>query len=183
MRAVLPYLGRDPNSQKPEDLAAADAVLMKVRPLISHINSVDYVQALANGELCVALGYSGDVAQARDRAREANSGIEIKYVIPKEGSIIWFMLLAIPDHAQNVDGAHQFIDYIMRPNVIADISNFSHVPNGNIAALPLLIPAVRDDPATYPAPEVRERLSVPLPDSPEQLRAITRMWQRFKAGA
>jgi putrescine transport system substrate-binding protein len=137
---------------------------------------------LANGELCVALGYSGDVAQARDRAREANSGIEIKYVIPKEGSIIWFMLLAIPDHAPNVDGAHQFINYIMTPNVIADISNFSHVPNGNVAALPLLTPAVRDDPSTYPAPDVRERLLVPLPDSPEQLRAISRMWQKFKAG-
>jgi putrescine transport system substrate-binding protein len=105
MRAVLPYLGRDPNSQRPEDLAAAEATLMKVRPCISHIDSVGYVQALANGELCVALGYSGDVAQARDRAREANTGIDINYVIPKEGSIMWFMLLAIPDHASNVDGA------------------------------------------------------------------------------
>jgi putrescine transport system substrate-binding protein len=183
MRAVLPYLGRDPNSQKSEDLAAAEATLMKVRPYVSHISSVDYVQALANGDLCIVLGYSGDVSQARDRAREASSGIEIKYVIPKEGSIMWFMLLAIPNHAPNVDGAHRFIDYIMTPNVIADISNFSHLPNGNVAALPLLTPAMRDDPAIYPPPDVRERLSVMLPDSPEQLRAITRMWQRFKAGA
>ena len=181
MRAVLPYLGRDPNSQRPEDLAAAEATLMKVRPYISHIDSVGYVQALANGELCVALGYSGDIAQARDRAREANSGIDIKYVIPKEGSIMWFMLLAIPDHASNVDSAHQFIDYLMTPEVSAEIANFSHEPNANLAALPLQIPAVRDDPATHPSPELRARLSVPLPDSPEQLRAITRMWQKFKA--
>jgi putrescine transport system substrate-binding protein len=183
MRAVLPYLGRDPNSQKPEDLMAAEATLMKIRPYISHIDSVDYVQALANGELCVALGYSGDVAQARDRAREANTGIDIKYVIPKEGSIMWFMLLAIPDDASNVDGAHQFIDYLMTPEASAEIANFSHEPNANLAALPLQIPSVRDDPATHPSPEVRARLSVPLPDSPQQLRAITRMWQKFKAGA
>jgi putrescine transport system substrate-binding protein len=182
MRAVLPYLGRDPNSQKPEDLAAAESTLMKIRPYISHIDSVGYVQALANGELCVALGYSGDVAQARDRAREAKTGIDIKYVIPKEGSIMWFMLLAIPDHASNVDGAHQFIDYVMTPEVSAQIADFSHEPNANLAALHLEIPAVRDDPATHPSPEVRARLSVPLPDSPEQLRAITRMWQKFKAG-
>ena len=182
MRAVLPYLGRDPNSQKPEDLAAAEATLMKVRPYISHIDSVNYVQALANGELCVALGYSGDVAQARDRAREANTGIDIKYVIPKEGSIMWFMLLAIPDHAGNFDGAHQFIDYLMTPEASAEVANFSHEPNANLASLHLQIPAVRGDPATHPSPEVRARLSVPLPDSPEQLRAITRMWQKFKAG-
>ncbi len=95
---------------------------------------------------------------------------------------MWFMLLAIPAHASNVDGAHQFIDYIMTPEVSAEIANFSREPNANLAALPLQIPATRDDPATHPSPEVRARLSVPLPDSPEQLRAITRMWQNFKAG-
>ena len=95
---------------------------------------------------------------------------------------MWFMLLAIPDHANNVDGAHQFIDYVMTPEVSAQIADFSHEPNANLAALHLEIPVVRDDPATHPSPEVRARLSVPLPDSPEQLRAITRMWQKFKAG-
>jgi putrescine transport system substrate-binding protein len=182
MRAVLPYLGRDPNSQKPEDLAAAEDTLMKIRPYISHIDSRDYVQALANGELCVALGYSGDVSQARDRAREASTGIDVKYVIPKEGSIMWFMLLAIPNDARNVYAAHQFIDYLMTPTVSAEIANFSREPNANLAGVPLQLPAVREDPITHPSPEVRAHLAVPLPDSPEQLRAITRMWQRFKAG-
>ncbi len=182
MRAVLPYLGRDPNSQETEDLAAAERTLTKIRPYISHINTSDYIQALANGELCVALGYNGDILQARDRAREAHNGIEIRYMIPKEGSILWFNMLAIPTHAPNVDSAYAFMNYVMTPQVIADISNFTHIPNANIAAMPLLLPAVRDDPAMYPSPDVRQRLSVALPDTPDQLRAITRMWQKFKSG-
>jgi putrescine transport system substrate-binding protein len=91
-------------------------------------------------------------------------------------------MLAIPSHAPNVESAYAFMDYMMTPQVIADLSNFTHIPNANIAALPLLLPAVRDDPGMYPSPEVRQRLSVALPDTPDQLRAITRMWQRFKNG-
>jgi putrescine transport system substrate-binding protein len=182
MRAVLPYLGRDPNSQKAEDLAAADDTLTKIRPYIRNINTSNYVEALANGDLCVALGYSGGVLQARDRAREANTGIEIKYVIPKEGSIVWLNMLAIPRHAPNLDSAYAFLDYIMTPQVIADVSNFTHYANANVTALPLLLPVVRDDPAIYPPLELRQRLSIVLPDTPEQLRAISRMWQKFKTG-
>jgi putrescine transport system substrate-binding protein len=182
MRAVLPYLGRDPNSQKADDFEAAEATLAKIRPYVRDINSADYVEALANGDLCVALGYSGDMLQARDRARDAKSGIEIKYMIPREGSIMWFNMLAIPNHAPNVDSALAFIDYMMVPRVIADISNATRFANANVAALPLLLPAVRDDPGIYPPAEVRQRLTVALPDSPEQLRAITRMWQKFKTG-
>jgi putrescine transport system substrate-binding protein len=183
MRAVLPYLGRDPNSQQPKDLADAEVALTKIRQYIRNINTTNYVEALANGDLCVALGYSGGVLQARDRAREANSGINIKYVIPKEGSIMWFNMLAIPSNAPNVDNAYAFMDYMMTPQVIADISNYTHYASANVAALPLLLPAVRNDPIIYPPPEVQQRLVVVLPDSPEQLRAITRMWQRVKSGS
>jgi putrescine transport system substrate-binding protein len=183
MRAVLPYLGRDPNSQQPEDLAAAEATLNKIRPYIRNINTSNYVEALANGDLCVALGYSGGVLQARDRAHEANTGIEIKYMIPKEGSIYWFNMLAIPRHAPNLDSAYAFIDYMMTPQVIADITNATHYANANAAAQPLLLPAVRNDPIIYPSPEVLQRLIVALPDSPDQLRAVTRMWQRVKSGS
>ena len=131
MRAVLNYLGKDPNSQKPEDVQAAEATLLKIRPYIRNINSSEYIEALANGDLCVAVGYNGDVLQARDRARDANKGIDIKYVVPKEGSILWFDMLAIPKDAPHPEAAYAYINYIMEPKVIADISNFKRYANAN----------------------------------------------------
>jgi putrescine transport system substrate-binding protein len=182
MRAVLSYLGRDPNSQKPEDLAVAEATLLKIRPYVRNINSSEYIEALANGDLCIAVGYNGDVLQARDRAREANKGIEVKYVVPKEGSILWFDMMAVPKDAPDPDSAYQFLNYIMNPQVIADISNFKRFANANVAALPLLLPSVKDDPAIYPPTQLRAMLAVQLADTPEQTRAITRVWQKFKTG-
>jgi putrescine transport system substrate-binding protein len=182
MRAVLSYLGRDPNSQKPEDLVVAEATLMKIRPYIRNINSSEYIEALANGDLCIAVGYNGDVLQARDRAREANKGIEVKYVVPKEGSILWFDMLAIPKDAPDVDSAYAYLNYIMTPQVMADISDFKRYANANAAAQSVVLPAVRDDPAIYPPLELRQKLAVQLADSPEQTRAITRLWQKFKTG-
>jgi putrescine transport system substrate-binding protein len=182
MRAVLNYLGRDPNSQKPEDLAAAEVTLTKIRPYIRNINSSEYIESLANGDLCIAVGYSGDMLQARDRARDANKGIEIKYTVPKEGSILWFDMLAIPKDAPDPDSAYAFMNYIMTPQVIADISNFKRYANANTAAQPLVQQAVRDDPGIYPSAEMRQKLAVQLADSADQTRAITRMWQKFKTG-
>jgi putrescine transport system substrate-binding protein len=182
MRAVYSYLGKDPNSQKPEDLVQADAVLSKIRPYIRNINSSEYIEALANGDLCIAVGYNGDVMQARDRAREANKGIDVKYFVPKEGSILWFDMLAIPKDAPNTASANAFLNYIMTPQVIADISNFKRYANGNIASQPLVQAAVKDDPGIYPPPEQRQKLAVQLADSSDQTRAITRVWQKFKTG-
>jgi putrescine transport system substrate-binding protein len=182
MRAVLNYLGRDPNSQKPEDAAAAEATLLKIRPYIRNINSSEYIEALANGDLCIAVGYNGDVLQARDRAKDANKGIEIKYMVPKEGSILWFDMLAIPKDAPDRDSAYAYLNYIMEPKVIADISNFKRYANANLASQPYVLQSVKDDPAIYPPPELREKLAVQLADSPEQTRIITRMWERFKTG-
>src|ERR1700681_3062329 len=182
MRAVYSYLGKDPNSQNPDDLVPAQAVLTKIRPYIRNINSSEYIEALANGDLCIAVGYNGDVMQARDRAREANKGIEIKYVVPKEGSILWFDMLAVPKDAPHPDSAYAFMNYIMIPQVIADISNFKRYANANIASKPLVLAAVKDDPGIYPPPELRQRLAVQLADSADQTRAITRVWQRFKTG-
>ena len=182
MRVVLSYLGRDPNSQKPEDLTAAETTLLKIRPYIRNINSSEYIEALANGDLCVAVGYNGDVLQARDRAREANKGIEVKYMVPKEGSILWFDMLAIPKDAPDVESAYAYMNYIMTPQVMADISDFKRYANANAAAQTLVLPAVKDDPGIYPPPELRQKLAVQLADSPEQTRAITRMWQKFKTG-
>jgi putrescine transport system substrate-binding protein len=182
MRAVYSYMGKDPNSQKPEDLLQAEAVLTKIRPYIRNINSSEYIEALANGDLCVAVGYNGDVMQARDRAREANKGIEVKYVVPKEGSILWFDMMAIPKDAPNKESAYAFLNYIMTPQVIADVSNFKRYANGNLAAQPLVEAAVKDDPGIYPPPEQRQKLAVQLADSSDQTRAITRVWQKFKTG-
>ncbi len=182
MRAVLNYLGRDPNSQKPEDLADAESTLLKIRPYIRNINSSEYIEALANGDLCVAVGYNGDVLQARDRARDANKGIDIKYMVPKEGSILWFDMLAIPKDAPDPESAYAYINYILTPQVSADISNFKRYATADVPAQALVAPAVLNDPGIYPPVEVRQKLSVQLADSPDQTRAITRMWQKFKTG-
>jgi putrescine transport system substrate-binding protein len=182
MRAVYSYLGKDPNSQNPNDLAQADAVLTKIRPYIRNINSSEYIEALANGDLCIAVGYNGDVMQARDRAREANKGIDINYTVPKEGSILWFDMLAIPKDAPNPDSAYAYLNYIMTPQVIADVSNFKRYANGNAASQPLVLASVKDDIRIYPPPEQRQKLAVQLADSADQTRAITRVWQKFKTG-
>ena len=182
IRAVYGFLGKDPNSQSPDDLVQAEATLLKIRPYIRNINSSEYIEALANGDICVAVGYNGDVLQARDRAREAGKGIEIKYVVPKEGSILWFDMLAIPKDAPHPDSAYAFLNYIMTPKVIAEISNFKRYANADAQAQSLIDPAVRDDPAIYPPVEQREKLAVQLADSADQTRAITRVWQKFKTG-
>ncbi|MFI4891631.1 MAG: polyamine ABC transporter substrate-binding protein, partial [Steroidobacterales bacterium] len=179
MRAVFSYLGKDPNSQNPEDLAQGEAVLMKIRPYIRSINSSEYIDALANGDLCVAIGYNGDVLQARDRAQDANKGIEIKYSIPKEGTILWFDMLAIPKDAPHPESAYAFINFVMTPEVIGEITNFKGYANANAVAHPL--PSVKNDPGIYPTPELLPKLSVQLADSADQTRAITSVWEKFKA--
>jgi putrescine transport system substrate-binding protein len=182
LRAVYSYLGKNPNSQSADDLVLAEAVLTKIRPYIGSINSSGYIEALANGDTCVAVAYNGDVMQSRDRAREANKGIEIKYSLPKEGSIVWFDMLAIPRDAPNLDSAYAFMNYMMTPQVIADVSNFKRFADANAAAQPLVLPAVKDDPAIYPTVAQRQNLTVQTSDSAEQTRVITRIWQKFKTG-
>jgi putrescine transport system substrate-binding protein len=182
LRAVYSYMGKNPNSQSADDLAQAEAVLIKIRPFIRNFSSSEYIEALANGDLCISVGYNGDVMQARDRAREANKGIDIKYAVPKEGSILWFDMLAIPKDAPDPESAYTFMNYMMTPQVIADVSNFKRYANANAASQPLVLPAVKDDPGIYPPLDQRQSLAVQLADSPEQTRAITRVWQKFKTG-
>jgi len=180
MRAVFSYLGKDPNSQQPEDLAQGEAVLLKIRPYIRSINSSEYIEALANGDLCVAVAYNGDVMQARDRAQDANKGIEIKYSIPKEGTILWFDMLAIPKDAPHPESAYAFMNFVMTPEVITEITNFKGYANANAGAKPLA--SVKNDPGIYPTPELLPKLSVQLADSDDQTRAITAVWEKFKKG-
>ena len=136
--AILAWKGKDPNSQNPDDLKLAEDVLMSVRPYVRMIHSSNYIDALANGELCVAVGWSGDVLQARDRAAEAGQGIVVKYAVPKEGTIMWFDMYAIPADAPHPDNAHAFINFMMKPEVAAANSNFVNYASGNAAAVPLV---------------------------------------------
>jgi putrescine transport system substrate-binding protein len=179
---VLIYLGRDANSEKPEDLAEAEKVLMAIRPYVKYINSSKYIEDLANGEICLALGWSGDVLQSRDRANEAGKGITIKYLIPREGAVMFFDMLAIPNDAKHVKNAHLFIDYLMRPEVAAKNTNFVNYANSNAASLPLVSDEVKNDRGVYPSDETKTKLVPDLAESPQFTRQLTRTWTRFKTG-
>ena len=179
---VLIYLGRDANSEKPKDLAAAEKVLLAVRPYIKYVNSSKYIEDLANGEVCLSLGWSGDVLQSRDRATEAGKGVTIKYLIPKEGAVMFFDMLAIPEGAKHVKNAHLFIDFLMRPEIAAKNSNFVNYANSNAASLPMISEAVKNDPGIYPSAETKTKLVPDLAESPQFTRLLTRSWTRFKTG-
>ncbi len=179
---VLIWLGRDANSEKPEDLKAAEDVLMKIRPFVRYVNSSKYIDDLANGEICLALGWSGDVLQARDRANEAGKGIEIKYNIPKEGAIAFYDNFAIPKDAKHVKNAYLFINYMMRPDVAAKNTNFVNFASNNAAALPMIDDSVKSDVSIYPTPEVKAKIVPDLAESPEFTRQLTRSWTRFRTG-
>lgn len=180
--SVMRYLGLDPNSKRPEDWEAAAAHVQKLRPFVSKFHSSEYISGLANGDVCLVVGYSGDIFQAQKRAREANNGIDIQYVIPKEGAQMWFDQMAIPADAPNPALAHAFINYLNRPEVMAKVASFVSYASGNLAARPLMTPAVRDNPSVYPPAEVMARLfTVTSPDARLQ-RTITRAWTRAKTG-
>ena len=180
--AVLVHLGRDPDSKKKEDLDAAAAHLQKVRPFVRKFHSSEYINALANGDVCLAFGWSGDVLQARNRAREAKRGVEVGYAIPKEGAMFWVDVMAIPSSARNVDEAHAFLDYLMRPDVAARATDFIGFPSGNKAAIPLVADAIREDSRVYPPKAVFERLFTVTPADAAYERLRTRAWTRVKTG-
>jgi putrescine transport system substrate-binding protein len=179
---VLLWLGKDPNSQSEADLRLAEEKLMAIRPYIRTIHSSQYIEDLANGEICIAVGYSGDMLQARDRAAEAGKPVDIRYSIPKEGALMWFDTLAIPADAQHPGNAHAFIDFLMKPDVAAANSDFVNYANANAAATPLVNEALRSDPSIYPTAEVKARLQPNLTKSAEFTRLLNRSWTRFMTG-
>jgi putrescine transport system substrate-binding protein len=179
---VLRYLGRDVNLRTPQDLADVERVLMAIRPYIRNIDTSSYLEGIANGDLCLVVGYNSDFVQARRRANEAKNGVQIGYALPEEGSVVYFNMLAIPRDAPHAANAHLFINYLMKAEVIAEITNFVGSANANLAATPLLDPAIANDTASYPTPAQRETLFVQTESTPEQARAITRIWQKFKTG-
>ncbi|HEX4051036.1 MAG TPA: polyamine ABC transporter substrate-binding protein [Steroidobacteraceae bacterium] len=179
---VLVYLGRDPNSEAPQDLAAAEKVLLSVRPYIRYINSSKYIEDLANGEICLALGWSGDVEQARVRAQHAGNGVKIRYGIAREGGMSFFDMLAIPTDAPHPRNAHLFINYLLRPDVAAKNSTAEHYATGNRAAYGLLPADVYEDPGIYPTPSELARLHPNAAHGQTYTRELNRVWTHFKTG-
>lgn len=179
---VLIYLGKDPKSESLEDLKAAETVLLSIRPYLRYVHSSRYIDDLANGETCLALGWSGDIKQAGDRARDAGKGIEIKYFIPKEGTIMNFDMLAVPADAPHPHNAHLFINYLLEPDVAAKNSNLVKYANINTPSTPMLVDAVKGDPNIYPPPDIQAKLVPEPPRSQEYQRQLTRSWTRFKTG-
>lgn len=180
--AMLAYLGLNPNSENPADYQKAEEKLLAVRPHVRYFHSSKYVSDLANGNICVAVGYSGDIFQAAARAEEAGNGVEIAYAIPSEGANLWFDMLAIPVDARNVDEAHAFIDYLLRPEVIAAVSDYVGYANPNPAAGALMDQDVRNDPSVYPPQAVLDRLYVSAELPRDIQRLMTRSWTRVKTG-
>ncbi len=180
--AALNYIGENPDSKDLAVIAKAEAVLTAVRPFIRKFHSSEYIDALANGDICLAVGWSGDVLQARDRAAEAKNGVEVAYVAPDEGALMWFDQMAIPADAPHPTNAHKFIDYIMRAEVMAKASNYVYFANGNLASQKHLNEDVITDPAIYPTPAALKTLYTTTPYAAESQAAVTRLWTKVKSG-
>ncbi|QIE45815.1 polyamine ABC transporter substrate-binding protein [Pseudohalocynthiibacter aestuariivivens] len=180
--AALTYLGKDPNSENEEELDAAMAVLEGVRPYLRHFNYGQVISDLANENLCLALATNGDVGLAYARAEEAGKSINIAYSIPKEGTEIFFDVMAIPTDAPNPEEAHQFINYILEPEVIASVTNYVFFANPNDKATEFVSEEVLSDPGTYPPEEVMETLYSVNPHTPKFTRLLNRAWTRMKSG-
>jgi len=180
--AALNYLGLDPNSTRPADLEQAADLVAKIRPYVRKFHSSEYLSALATGEICLVVGWSGDIMQARSRAAEANNGVELGYAIPKEGAQMFFDNLAIPADASNVAEAYELINYLYRPEVAAKNSNFLSYANGNLASQKLVDPRIFNDKTIYPDHATLAKLFVITARDPATQRVINRLWTRVKIG-
>jgi putrescine transport system substrate-binding protein len=179
---ALRYLGLDPMSRDEADLEQAAELLEGVRPHVRYFHSSQYISDLANGEICVAVGWSGDVFIAMDRAEEAGRGVEVGYSIPVEGTIEWFDMMAVPVDAPNPENAHAFINFILQPEIVADITNYVFYPNAVPASLEYVDEEIAEDPAIYPPEEVMANLfPSPVYDARTD-RVLTRLWTRIRTG-
>ncbi len=184
LQSVLIALGKDPHSDKPEDYDAAEKKLLAVRPYIKYFHSSSYINDIANGEICLAIGWNGDFAIAQSRADEAKNGVHIQYVIPKEGALLWVDNLAMPKDAANVDAALKYINNMLDPQVAADNANFVHYasPNKTARDKGLIAKEDMDNPAIYPPADVMAKLAGDKVASPELDKLRTRTWTTVKTG-
>jgi len=179
---ALHHLGLPHHSKNPDDYKRAEALLMEMRKNVRYFHSSKYVGDLANGEICMAVGFSGDIMQAGARAAEAGNGVKIRYEIPKEGAPIWFDMVAMPADASNEEGAYAFMNYLLQPEVMAAISNHVKYANGNAKADALVEPALKADPTVYPPESVMDKLYT-LEAMPLKIdRVRTRIWSKVKSG-
>jgi putrescine transport system substrate-binding protein len=181
--AALYYLGLDPNSANDVDLQKSADLIKSIRPFVRKFHSSEYINALATGEICLAVGFSGDIKQAQKRAVEAKNGVDIGYAIPKEGAQLWFDNLAIPRDAPNMDEAHAFINYLQKPEVAATNSNFVSYANGNFASQKFIDRAILEDKTIYPDEALMSRLYVINAHDPKIERLMNRLWIRIKTGS
>ncbi|MFA5685094.1 MAG: extracellular solute-binding protein [Lysobacteraceae bacterium] len=179
---ALHYLGEDPNSFDEAVIGKSLTLMQSVRPHLRYFHSSQYINDLANGDICVAVGWSGDIIQAATRAEEAGKGVEVAYVIPKEGAPLWFDMLAIPKSAKHPDNAHAFLNYLLRPEVIAGISDYVAYANPNPASTDLVSAEVTGDPTIYPPAETMAKLYPLAVLPPEVDRFYTRLWTTLKSG-
>ncbi len=180
--AALNYLGINPDSKDPADIEKAGELLSTIAPYVQKFHSSEYINALANGDICLAVGYSGDVLQARDRADEADNGVHIAYVIPKEGALAWFDSFGIPADAPHPDAAHAFINFMEDPHIAARNSNYVYYANGNKDSQQYLNDDVINDPAIYPDEATLDKLYTTTPNDPKVQRVVTRTWTKVKTG-
>jgi putrescine transport system substrate-binding protein len=180
--AALRYLGLDPNAKDEASVAKAEAVLLKVRPYVRKFHSSQYVNDLANGDVCLAFGWSGDILQAKARAEEAKNGVRVQYLLPKEGALQWFDVMTIPKDAPNPAAAHAFIDFLMTPEIAARLSAAVQYPNGNRASLPFVPKDAMEDKDVWPRAEAMKTLYTITPNTQAQQRVFTRAWTKVKAG-
>ncbi len=176
------YLGMDPEAKTAEDFAKAEETLMAIRPYIRKFHSSEYINALANGDICLAVGWSGDIFQAKDRAAEADQGVVIDYVVPKEGAEMWFDQMAIPADAPHVAEAHEFLNFMMKPENAAKASNYIFYANGNKASQALIDKEILEDPAIYPDEATLAKLFTVSPYDPRSQRLVTRTWTKIVTG-
>jgi putrescine transport system substrate-binding protein len=182
MPTVLNYMGLNANSTNPDDYKKAEAKLLAVRPYVTYFHSSKYIADLANGDICVAIGFSGDMFQAKARAAEAGKGMNIAYSIPKEGGALWFDMLAIPKDAANVKEAHAFINYLLKPEVIAQVSDSVGYANPNPGSDKLMEQSIRTDESVYPPQAVLDKTYVSIELPPNIQRLMTRSWTKVKSG-
>jgi putrescine transport system substrate-binding protein len=179
---ALKYLKLPTDSTKEADIKKAAELIKGVRKHIRYFHSSQYINDLANGDVCVSVGFSGDVFQAASRATEANKGVTIEYVIPKEGALQWFDMMAIPKDAPNADAAHKFINFVMEPQITADITNYVSYASANKEAMPLIQEDIRNNTSIFPTPEVMANLWINKVKDAKTDRLLTRQWTEIKTG-
>jgi len=180
--SALNYLGLPHDSRDPGEIEQAAELLSQMSQNVRRFHASEYINAIANGDICVAVGYSGDILQARDRAEEAGSGIEIAYFVPREGAVMWFDSFAIPADAPNPENAHAFIDFMLRPDIAATNVNYVAYASGVLAAKPMIDEEILADPGIYPDDETMGRLLITTAYDERTQRLINRAWTRIQTG-